>query len=574
MNIVVTNRTNLNAKFFTLADCDLKNLWSKSTWFKNGRVLKSDAVPSGLVSRKHETHIGLGVCPVIRELENGRYLVSTSFYEVYSEDQTEPAQSKAAKKTEGRKKEESFPSFLPPPSLVAPSATNLDANVLPANTFTSKTNLETTPLKIPPVNNEVWAYVPTSLTEDDRLLLGDDLELAYCVMHLIHFFRVRTNKGKHDWVELSRDYCVERFGGRHGANWYRVRDKMIKAGILEEPKKDNARKDDYGLGLVLTDPRGVPGHLCYGYRLREDLRAATTKRTILTDPLAIKISQGNKATGYTSRRLKAYLQRTEAETAPLPFLTEIARHDDDETGTIEDKVESYATSIRWIQEKSWTFEPDSFSGRIHTNLTNLKRELRPYLRVDDEPLCQVDVPCSQLGFIGLAAQSAGRQHHKTYLDQDFFKIWEQDIYAYLAAKLKLTRNEVKTHLTQRALFSSNKSPYQKHPVKKLFDKEFPLLADYMKAVKNYKPKPTDDPETKEKPYRVLAQKAQVSERKFIIDTVCTRIIRERPDVWINTIHDSILMLRRDAEFVKMIMETEFAKLDLNPKLKVEYYGEE
>lgn len=54
----------------------------------------------------------------------------------------------------------------------------------------------------------------------------------------------------------------------------------------------------------------------------------------------------------------------------------------------------------------------------------------------------------------------------------------------------------------------------------------------------------------------------------MIFTVCERIRRERPDCWLTTIHDSVLCLPEDGEYVRNVMADEFEKLGIKPTLEV------
>jgi hypothetical protein len=51
--------------------------------------------------------------------------------------------------------------------------------------------------------------------------------------------------------------------------------------------------------------------------------------------------------------------------------------------------------------------------------------------------------------------------------------------------------------------------------------------------------------------------------------VVPRIMRERPDLFISTIHDSILTPAGDGEFVRGVMLDEFAQLGVSPQVKIE-----
>lgn len=468
-------------------------------------------------------------------------------------------------KTNTEKKEESIPfSTSPSPPLVPPKVGESEGKPLVFKTKTDNLKLEISPPTKKTINKTPWAYVPSGLTKQDKQNLGQQLELAYCVMHLIHYLRVRQNLGKHDWIALGAKYCVEVFGGKEGCNWYKTREIMLKSGILQQAK-ENVIEDEFGLGVSLVSQRGVKGTVPYGYRLREDLRLSDFHKTLLNDPTAKKISQRAKVCGFTLRWLEANLGQVTIEPVPTDVIDKIAE------GSVT-RAEAYTEQVKWINEDCFYCEADSFSGRLHTNLTGLKRELRPFLRVDGSPLCQIDIPCSQLGFIALCAKKEGNQHHKQFVDDNFFEVWNNDLYAYLAEKLGVTRKEIKQGLTQSGLFASNKSKHQKSAVMKLFALEFPKLAEYIKNTKNYKPKASDEEKTKQKPYRVLAQKAQKAERDFIIEKVCKRIRASNPEVWVSTIHDSLLVKPADAQLVKTIMEEEFSKENLHPKLKIDYFA--
>jgi hypothetical protein len=137
------------------------------------------------------------------------------------------------------------------------------------------------------------------------------------------------------------------------------------------------------------------------------------------------------------------------------------------------------------------------------------------------------------------------------------------------SQLKIDREQVKQELVQGAFFAANSSRHQKTMVKRLFDKEFPLIARFLRSVKAYLPKEDDPKETKERPYRILAQQAQAAEVEFLIHGVCARIYRERRDCWLTTIHDALLFLPQSGDYVKSVMLEEFAKLGLKPTLSVE-----
>lgn len=70
-------------------------------------------------------------------------------------------------------------------------------------------------------------------------------------------------------------------------------------------------------------------------------------------------------------------------------------------------------------------------------------------------------------------------------------------------------------------------------------------------------------------YRRLAHFAQRIESAFMFGRVVPRIMDLRPDLFVSTIHDSILTTAGDAHLVRQVMLDEFARLGLSPQVKVE-----
>jgi len=255
------------------------------------------------------------------------------------------------------------------------------------------------------------------------------------------------------------------------------------------------------------------------------------------------------------RWLESNLHQVTVEPPPDEVLADIAKED-------IGKIEAYLAQIEDIREANWTFTVDEFSGRVHTNLTYLKSELREYLRVNGKPLCQIDIKCSQPLFIGLLAKVAG------YADERYIELCQGDLYGWIAEEMSLDRKVVKEQFSQRGLFSSNRSRHQKSQVMLFIKNEFPLIYEYIRITKAGK-------KTKANPkaHNVLAKMAQESEVKFIM-TACKRIKKQFPFMWVNTIHDSIVVLPENAEHVRLVLVDEFRKIDLKPRLEIELYVRE
>ncbi len=538
---------------------DNRGLLSRSVWSKQGRIVKEDAVADAVVLSPRAKPEKIQPPAMPHELvvgDDGRHLLvvpKPQWWEVFAEAHTAP---KAAELPVTSTLLSATSSSPPPPfpPLDAPSVPEFDVTREKSLVLRRKQSAK----RRQGIISDSWAYVPEGLTAQDRVELGQDLELAYCVMHLIHYFRVTTHRPPDAWIDLNTDYCARQLGGKGKRNWYRVRDAMIGAGILEMTKLD-IRTDDYGLGVEVAEDRGVKGGRCYGYRLREDLRRSTFRKTSLADPEAIKV-RDNGVRGYADRWLYANLTRLTIEPVPDHVLLDIASADE-EPGNVQAKVDSYREQVRWIQDGAWRFKRDPFSARLHTNVTNLKRQLRAYLRVAGRWLAEIDIRCCQPLLIGWLAKAAG------YVDERYLRLCETDLYQFLADKLGVPREVVKRQLTQRALFSSNRSKHQQTPVMRLFVQEFPEVARYIRKVKAGRKLKQDD-----KPHNELAKAAQAAEVAFMLKVVA-RVRRERPGCFLTPIHDSFLCFPDDADYVKVVMSETFAGMQLSPQLEVKRYAQ-
>ena len=99
-------------------------------------------------------------------------------------------------------------------------------------------------------------------------------------------------------------------------------------------------------------------------------------------------------------------------------------------------------------------------------------------------------------------------------------------------------------------------PGHRNAVSAVLDQLFPTVMEAMRRFKR-------------QDYRRLAHFAQRIESAFMFGRVVPRIMALRPDLFIATIHDSILTTAGDAEFVRHVMRDEFARLGLSPQVKLE-----
>lgn len=91
-----------------------------------------------------------------------------------------------------------------------------------------------------------------------------------------------------------------------------------------------------------------------------------------------------------------------------------------------------------------------------------------------------------------------------------------------------------------------------------FDRLFPEVAAYLHQTKDCR-----DGGSR------LAKQLQYAEADLIIDKVCGRLRREDRVRFITPVHDSLIFVPEDADYIKAVMAEEFAKLGIRPTLEVE-----
>jgi hypothetical protein len=244
------------------------------------------------------------------------------------------------------------------------------------------------------------------------------------------------------------------------------------------------------------------------------------------------------------------------------------------------------------------FSVDRF-GRMHTSMTNFPRDYRRFLRVDGKPLVNVDVGEAQpifvaifcanffdtdinlKGGIGPKTRDLPPSHTlydgQTMMDnrhpngvvfgrldraalpadlRAFLELCEgRGLYQAVADRLNKTRIEVK----KRVLAALFDRAWRRNAVSDALDELFPTVMEVLRRVK-------------QPDHRRLAHVAQRMESGFMFGRVVPRIMAERPELFVATIHDSILTTRGNEEYVRQVMLDEFARLGLSPQVRAEPCG--
>ena len=506
---------------------------SAKGWKALNRVPDSSAVPSLVVSK-----VGCGsgdpCAPMLRVLPNDECEYAAEFYCVFPEADTVPA-------PEGRKSRKSVvipaavQSELAPESWIVKTIdqqSDLSYFFSPESTppydvgFSRKAiqgkDLATTTTAGPAdtVNKgasttkrertaEEWEYLPEGF---DWSKVPKDL--AGGVRYLFHL--IYLNK-----VIISRSIKTTEYVNLNARTFRRI----VRQG-------DAVRYWAVKSGLVQCDNFYEKWRKSLGYRLCPELAQRTWRLTRRTNKAIVR-----------------NLRKTEDERSPVVgWLTK-------NLGRIEAVIPE---GLPWVDELALkavndgciAFNPeDEFGRRYHSNLTNLRSDLRQYLQVDGQPLVQIDISNSQPLFQAVVAEQRG------VVCPAYKQVCEEgQLYEFLGEKTGLTRRRTKQQMMSSVFFGRNDS---RSRTKRAFRKHFPEVAALLDRIKA-----VDHAE--------LARLLQRAESDFVIRTVCDRLRREHPKMFVATIHDSVVTnSREDAAIVLETMREEFVRLGIEPKLEIQ-----
>ena len=241
-------------------------------------------------------------------------------------------------------------------------------------------------------------YCPMNL-HPSEILAPDDVRYGDGIIYLCHAIMTRRvqdprfRKGhRAGFVGLKTQY-LRNVIGRH--NLAKVKELAIRNGVVQCEESYQAGKQ------------------AKGYRVCEPYSDAAWELREVTDSgLQRRIQR------WRANRHREEWQRIKSSQTPVAADVCMFLHDQLRRCRIraDAPAEIFApevgVAVDRIRRGDWFFCVDRF-GRIHTNLANLKRELRPYLLVDGQRLVNVDIANSQPLFIGLVLLRAGSRRQET-----------------------------------------------------------------------------------------------------------------------------------------------------------------
>jgi hypothetical protein len=166
----------------------------------------------------------------------------------------------------------------------------------------------------------------------------------------------------------------------------------------------------------------------------------------------------------------------------------------------------------------WSFDE---YGRMHTNFTVLKRDIRKqFIHIDGEPVEECDIGNSQPMFLYLLMRDSGFTQWQGF-DQD---VLGNVLYDKVQDQLNINdRSDAKTFV-YTVLFGKNYTNDANVAFYKMYPRVWAWICDYKEKANNHK---------------VLSHILQKAESDFIYNKVIRRVRKELPGIKLFTVHDSI-----------------------------------
>ncbi|MBE9584603.1 hypothetical protein IM792_09115 [Mucilaginibacter sp. JRF] len=200
-------------------------------------------------------------------------------------------------------------------------------------------------------------------------------------------------------------------------------------------------------------------------------------------------------------------------------------------------------------------------SRVHTSLTNLKREARSLIRYDGKRLIEFDIRNSQplLASILIVNYWKDKSYDVPEDVKKYIKDCESGVfYDYFMEKegtKESERSQFKKRFFGKLFFS--KVSKRKSKLTKWFEEKYP---NCYKAICDIKGGVGSDS------YKQFAVKLQRQEAQLIFDDVNMSLLKKGIPAF--NIYDSILCLEEDADYVKECILKAFRRINLTPTLNI------
>jgi hypothetical protein len=388
--------------------------------------------------------------------------------------------------------------------------------------------------------------------------------------------------------------------------WSQVRSLLTESGVVEE------------------DDSVIPGKKCRGYRLTPDYWEG---RTVVCTDNEINAAV-HRAYCLEDRELQPVHRWLKGNLALVQIdqkkALEIVSKIKPKKLSAREHRRLRSEHVKLLAGNDWRLAVDEY-GRVHTPITSLEKELRTCLSVGNRPLVWIDLKNSQPLMLGLLVRQfikGNKWARERLIKRGFNKSqpYRAEVHSntnrnppttppihtritsncqygspYGATDLKQTVSAIELPLdlerylrvceagrfyeslmtrTERergkpyrrrfkerfftVLFGENRPKGRRWPnlLKRRFRKRYPTLASVLWQLKR-------------RNYRHSSHLLQNLEATLFIHRVCGRIMREKPGIFVATVHDCIATTKEHVSYVEGLILDELGKRGIKPTLEIE-----
>lgn len=360
-------------------------------------------------------------------------------------------------------------------------------------------------------------------------------------------------------------------------NYLDIPKSYITNTIKKRETADKALQYLLDNKIIECDEVYIPKSKAFGYRFNDELISPIIQFKIekenLTKNIIMNKNARNNSVSQDLKLAKNYFIKhfkVDFKAASL-YIDNIYHQDLNKATTAKEKLKainkynSYLLSIHAINDGDLFFKRNKTNGRIDTNLTSLKSELKQFI-IGAQSLTSIDISnsqplllssfisslCCTLPSISLDTKELGRYSAScirgTFYD-DFMIEYNLTI---KDSKKKLTRKDIKEMMF--CIFYSKNDSYPKE--KAIFKSIYPSISRFIHKYKS------------DNDYTKLAVDLQKLESNIIIDCITKKLDGSNINYW--TIHDSFIVANENKQETKEIIEKEFLnRFKYVPNLKME-----
>lgn len=323
--------------------------------------------------------------------------------------------------------------------------------------------------------------------------------------------------------------------------------------------------------IVITD--GTYHYLtnykkCIGYKFNDELISVVCATSISNNSLIKRIKNTNKKMNinnaikdYRKYFLSNFRLRTKDALEWIKKELELSTHGIKEGSPkwIEciNRYNYSCMAVHMVDDGDLFFKRNSTNGRIDTNLTNLRSELRQFIDIDN--LVQIDIKNSQPLLLStlldplLCRENKFLEEMESFIDKCFGGNLYDHVFQLFYKKTTkvLTRKEIKNIMF--AILYSKPGSYRKE--KAIFGEIFPNILEWIEKRKG-------------KNHQKFAINLQKIESSMCIDTILPRL--HSKGIMCFTVHDSwIIDNTQLEETISIINECFIEKWNRQPQLSIE-----